>query len=392
MTLGPAYRLDPNPERDALLSACREFVDSEVVQEASALDEADAYPERISNRMRELGYFGLTIGAEWGGLGLDYETYALLVEELSRGWISVVGLINSHNTVAYAVEHDGSEEQKRRFLPRMATGEWRGAIALSEPDTGSDLASVRTVAVRTGEGYRLTGEKRFITNARAAHVLLVLARTASAEAGHNALSAFLVEKGTAGLEVRADHRKLGFRGLETADVTLDDVVVPTAARLGPEGGGFAVVMSALEVGRLAIAASAVGLARAALEHALRYSRERRTFGKPIGEHQAVALRLADMATRLNAARLLTLAACRAKRAGGRADMDTSMAKLYASETAMDICLAALRIHGGYGYVKEYPIERYFRDAPMFLVGEGTNEILSLLIARRLLQRAQAARP
>jgi alkylation response protein AidB-like acyl-CoA dehydrogenase len=375
-------------EQRRILAAIRAFVEKEVRPVAAEWERADRYPHELVEQMKTLGLFGATIPEAYGGLGLDYVTYALVVEELSRGWMSLAGVINSHLIMAYCVATFGTEAQKARFLPAFAAGSQRGGICLTEPQGGSDLQAIRTRAIRQGDHYLLTGTKMFVTNGRHGDTFLVLAKTdPGASPSHRGMSLLLVEKGHPGFQVGRDLGKLGYKGVETVELSFDAVPVPAGNLVGEsEGAGFKQIMAGLEVGRINVAARGVGVARAAFEDAIRYAQVRQSFGRPIAEHQAIQLKLADMATRLEAARLLTLEAARLKTAGERADLAAGMAKLFASETAQAVALEAMRIHGGYGYTTEFPVERYYRDAPLLIIGEGTNEIQRLVIARQLLKR------
>jgi alkylation response protein AidB-like acyl-CoA dehydrogenase len=374
-------------DRD-IVDAVRTFVEREVIPAASELEHRDEYPHALVARMRELGLFGATIPAEYGGLGLSFATYARVMEELSRGWMSLAGVINSHLILAYIIANHGTDEQRARFLPAMARGDKRGGLALTEPHAGSDVQSIRTVARRRGDDYVLSGTKMFITNARHGTMLAVAAKTdPQASPAYRGISMFAVEKNEHGPTVSRNLKKLGYKGIDTCEVLLDDLAVPAANLIGGrEGEGFKQVMSALEVGRINVAARAVGVGQAAFDNAIRYSQQRVTFGKPICEHQAVQLLLADMATRVEASRLLVMSAARKKDAGERCDVEAGMAKLFASEACAKVALDAMRVLGGYGYTQEFPVERFYRDAPLMMIGEGTNEIQSLVIARGLLQR------
>ncbi len=372
---------------DELVGAIARFVKQDVLPVASRLEHADEYPHALVERMQAMGLFGAIIAPEHAGLGLDLVTYARVVEELCIGWMSLSGVLNTHLLVARAIAEHGTAEQKRRYLARMASGEHRGALCLTEPEGGSDVANLRCRAVRDGESFRVTGSKAFITNARTATLLLVAVRTdAAAEPPYRGLSLLLCEKGP-GLSVGRNVEKLGYKGVETCDVAFDGLLVPSENLLGgAPGRGFGQVMSVLEVGRINVAARAVGVARAAFEHALAYARERETFGRPIAEHQAIQLKLADMATKIAAARLLTHDAARRRDRGERSDLEAGMAKLFASETCLEVATEAMRVLGGVGYTKDSPVERYFRDAPLMIIGEGTNEIQRLMIAKQLLAR------
>jgi len=371
-----------------VLDTVRRFVAREVIPVASKYEHADEYPQPLVDRMRELGLFGATIPAEYGGLGLDYTTYAMIVEELCRGWMSLSGVLNTHLMFAYVLQMHGTAEQKARYLPALARGEHRAALCLTEPHAGSDAQRIRTTAVRRGDHYVVNGSKMFITNARTATIYSLVAKTdPSADPPYKGISLFAAEKDAPGVTVGRQLDKLGYKGIETCEVSFEDFRVPAANLIGgAEGHGFTQVMSGLEVGRINIAARAVGVAQAAFEDAIRYAQERRTFGKPICEHQAIQLKLADMATKIEAARLLTRQAAGMKDRGERVDLQAGMAKLFASETCQEVSLEAMRILGGYGYVKEFAVERYYRDAPLMIIGEGTNEIQRLVIARSLVQR------
>jgi alkylation response protein AidB-like acyl-CoA dehydrogenase len=371
-----------------ILQTLRRFVEHDVIPVASDFEHRDEYPHALVDTMKHLGLFGATIPAEYGGLGLSFSTYAGIIEELSRGWMSLSGVINSHLIMAFIIANAGTAEQKSRFLPGMATGEKRGGLALTEPHAGSDVQSIRTVAKREGDNYVLSGSKMFITNARHGTMLAVAAKTdPNAKPAYSGISMFAVEKNEHGPTVSRNLKKLGYKGIDTCEVVLDNLAVPVANLIGgAPGAGFKQVMSALEVGRINVAARAVGVAQAAFENAIRYSQQRVAFGKPICQHQAVQLMLADMGTRVEAARLLVHNAAGKKDAGTRCDLEAGMAKLFASEACAKISLDAMRILGGYGYTQEFPVERFYRDAPLMMIGEGTNEIQSLVIARNLLER------
>src|SRR5215470_8889360 len=371
-----------------VVEAVRRFVDREVIPVASELEHNDEYPHALVAKMKELGLFGATIPQAYGGLGLSFASYARLMAELSRGWMSLAGVINSHLIMAYIIANHGSDEQKTRFLPAMAAGEKRGGLALTEPHAGSDVQSIRMTATRSGDNYVLSGTKMFITNARYGTMLAVAAKTdVRAQPPYAGISMFAVEKNEQGPTVSRNIKKLGYKGLDTCEVLFEDLEAPAGNLIGAqEGQGFKQVMSALEVGRINVAARAVGVGQAAFENAIRYAQQRTTFGKPICEHQAVQLKLADMATRIEAARLLTRRAAAMKDRGERCDLEAGMAKLFASETCQEVSLEAMRVLGGYGYTKEFRVERYYRDAPLMIIGEGTNEIQRLVIARGLVQR------
>jgi butyryl-CoA dehydrogenase len=379
---------DPEVRRE-LVDTVRRFVAREVAPVASEMEHADAYPNDIVEQMKQLGLFGITIPEEHGGLGLDLLTYIGVIEELAYGWMSLSGVINTHTIAAHLLVAHGSDAQKQRWLPRLAAGEIRGCLSLSESDAGSDTRNIACRAVRDGDEYVITGTKMWVTNGERAGMVALAVRT------DEGISCLMVEKEpgpkTGGITVSRNIGKLGYKGIETVEMTYDGHRVPADALLGDAGRGLSYILGALEVGRINIAARAVGVARAAFDAALAYAQDRRTMGKPIAEHQAIQLKLADMATKLEAARLLTRNAAERKQAGERTDVEAGMAKLFASEAAFDIATEALRIHGGVGYTTELPVERYYRDAPLMIIGEGTNEIQRLVIARGLLARASAGR-
>ncbi|AHH96469.1 acyl-CoA dehydrogenase family protein [Kutzneria albida] len=374
-------------EEQAVLDTVADFVRREVQPVARELEHADSYPEALIERMKQLGVYGLAIAERYGGVPVSAPCFALVTEELARGWMSLAGAMGGHTVVATLIGRFGTERQRERYLPRMATGELRAAMALTEPDGGSDLQALRTTAVRDERGYLVNGTKTWITNARRAGLIALLCRTdPRAEPAHTGISVLLVEHGP-GLTVSRDLPRLGYRGVESCELSFTDCRVPAEALLGDrEGAGFAQMMSGLEIGRIQVAARAVGVGRAAFEDALRYAQQRESFGKPIWQHQSVGNLLADMATKLTAARQLVLHAARTYDSGRRADLEAGMAKLFASEAAVQIALDAIRVHGGHGYSTEFDVERYFRDAPLMIVGEGTNEIQRSVIARQLVAR------
>jgi len=387
MKRDPSLALD-REEEEMILDGIDRFLERDVKPYVSELEANDTYPEDIVVKMKELGLFGATISAEYGGLGLPATTYAKIVEKISATWMSVSGIINSHLIMAAAVERHGTDEQKESYLPRFATGELRGGVALTEADAGTDLQSIRTVAKRDGnQGYVVNGAKMWITNSIHGNCVALLAKTdPEAKPRHTGMSLFIAEKGP-GFKVSRKLEKLGYKGIDTAELVFEDYYVKADKLIGgKEGFGLKQVLGGLELGRINVAARGVGIAQAALDESVKYSQMRKTFGKPICEHQAIQLKLADMATRVEAARLLTERAAEAYQRGDRADMEAGMAKLFATEAAMDNALDAMRIHGGYGYSKEYPIERLFRDAPLLLIGEGTNEIQRIVISRQLIER------
>ncbi|MBA9005426.1 alkylation response protein AidB-like acyl-CoA dehydrogenase [Actinomadura cellulosilytica] len=367
----------------------RDFADKEIMPVASEWERTGRYPDQIVERLRELGLFGLNVPEEYGGLAADRVCYALAFEEIARAWLGAAGLFGPHSVACWIVARNGTPEQKRRYLPRMATGELRSGICLTEPGAGTDLQGIATTAVRDGDHYVVTGAKTWITNARVAGVLPVLVKTRPGERSPQALSVLLVDTGSPGFQVTRDLPKLGYKGPETSELVLDRVRVPVENLLGgEEGRGMQQVLGGLEIGRINIAARAVGVAQAAYDAALGYAREREAFGRPISDFQAIQLKLADMATEIQAARLLTYwAAARSQATGGRVDMEAGMAKMYASEVAIRCALESMRIHGGYGYSAEFVVERLYRDAPLMAIGEGTNDVQRLVIARSLVSGA-----
>src|SRR3954453_2995086 len=399
MAAGPAF-YDKTQEQVAILEMVRQFVDEQILPQAEHYDAADEFPEPIVAQMRELGLFGVTIPEEHGGMGLDLTTYAMIVEELSRGWISISGIVNTHFIGSYLLMKFGTAEQQERLLPKMATGEIRAAFSMSEPELGSDVAAIKASATKTDDGdYSLSGSKMWVTNGLLSGLVFVLMRTdRDTSPPHRGLTCFIAEKEPGasenpGLTVPPKIKKMGYKGVESTELVFHDYRCPADMILGGEDAGlnkgFAQMMDALEVGRVNVAAHGVGIAQRALELGLKYSQERRTLGKPIAQHQAIQFKLADMATKAEAARLLTLKAVRMKDAGERSDVEAGMAKLFASETGKEVVEDSFRIHGGYGYSKEYEIERLYRDAPLLLIGEGTSEIQRMVIGRKLIQRSQA---
>jgi alkylation response protein AidB-like acyl-CoA dehydrogenase len=374
-------------EEVAIVGVVRDFVDRDVRPVVRELEHANAYPEQLIERMKEMGIFGLAVPEPWGEAQVSAQCYAAVTEELARGWMSLAGAMGGHTVVAKLIAVHGTQEQKDAYLPKMATGQIRATMALTEPGGGSDLQAMRTVARRDGDSYVVNGVKTWITNARRSQVVALLCKTdPGAVPAHQGMSILLAEHGP-GFSVSRDLPKLGYKGVESCELAFDDFRVPATALLGgTEGQGFAQMMRGLEIGRIQVACRALGVARAALEDSLRYAQEREAFGKPIWQHQSVGNYLADMATKLEAARQLTRYAARRYDSGERSDMEAGMAKLFASETAMEIALNAVRIHGGYGYSTEFDVERYFRDAPLMIVGEGTNEIQRNVITRQLIGR------
>ena len=378
-------------EEQAIIETVRDFVDRDVKPVVQELDHNNTYPEKLIAQMKQLGIFGLAIPAPWGEAKVTTPCYALVTEELSRGWMSLAGAMGGHTVVAKLILTYGTEEQKDRYLPRMATGELRATMALTEAGGGSDLQAMRTSAIRNGNDYVVNGSKMWITNARRAGLIALMCKTdPAAVPPHKGVSILLAEKGP-GFSLSRDLPKLGYKGVESCEIAFDNFRVPTSTLLGEhEGQGFPQMMRGLEIGRIQVAARALGVGRAALEDSLRYAQEREAFGVPIWKHQSIGNYLADMATKLTAARQLVLYAARLLDTGERVDLEAGMAKLFASECAMEIALNALRIHGGYGYSTEFDVERYFRDAPLMIVGEGTNEIQRNIIARQLISRGSVA--
>jgi alkylation response protein AidB-like acyl-CoA dehydrogenase len=372
--------------RREIVETVRRFVAREVIPVASDLEHEDRFPSEIVEQMRELGLFGVTIPEAYGGLGLDLLTYIGVIEELAYGWMSLTGVVNTHTMAATLILTHGNEDQKQRWLPTMATGQRRGALSLSEPDAGSDTRNISCRAQRDGDEYVLNGTKAWVTNGERAAVVALAART------DEGISAFIVEKEPGsqfeGISVSRHIGKLGYRGVETVEMAYVDHRIPAANLIGEGGRGLPQILGVLELGRINIASRAVGVARAAFDAALTYAQQRVTFGKPIAEHQAIQMKLAEMATSLEAARLLTKNAAERKMAGERCDVEAGMAKLFASETALSLATEAMRIHGGVGYTTDLPVERYYRDAPLMVIGEGTNEIQKLVIARGLLARTR----
>lgn len=377
-----------------ILTTVRQFVDREVVPVADDMEHRDEFPDEIVEGMKRMGLFGLTVPEEHGGVGESLVTYALTVVELARGWMSLSGILNTHFMGCYLLNKFGREDQQRRYLPRMATGELRSALAMSEPHCGSDVQAIRTKAVPDGDHYVVDGQKMWLTNGLRASLVMTLVKTdPGADPPHKGMSLLVVEKEAGnpqpapGLDVGKNIDKMGYKGVETTEMTFSGFRIPRDNLLGEsEGEGFRQVLDAIEVGRVNVAARAVGLATRAFEEAVRYSQEREAFGVPISRHQAIQMHLAEMGTDLEAARLMMLNAAEKKAAGERSDLEAGMAKLFCSEACHDICLKALRVHGGYGYSKEFTIERLYRDAPFLLIGEGTSEIQKTVIARRLLER------
>lgn len=371
-----------------ILNSIREFVERQVIPLAGQIEKDHEYPHEIVEVMKDLGLFSCNVPEEYGGLGLSYTTFALIVEELSRGWMSLVGPIGTHSVICDIINRFGTGEQKREFLPGLASGQRRGGLALSEADAGTDVQRIRTTAVRKGDGYLINGSKMWITNGRYGDTFVLAAKTdIHAEPPYKGISAFVIEKGGEGFIVGRDIDKLGYRGVETCELFFDNFFVPAQNLIGGrEGEGFKQIMTGLESERINVAARGVGLARAAFEDAISYAQQRYTFGKPICEYQTIQNMLAEMGTKIEAARLLVYSAAEKKDRGERCDLEVGMAKLFATETAQEVALQALRIHGGAGYSKDLRVERYYRDAPLLIIGGGTNELQRLIIARGLIAK------
>lgn len=385
-----------NEEQEAILEAVRDFVDNEIIPVANDLEHADEYPQAIVDGLKEMGVFGLMIPEEYGGLGESLLTYALVVEEIARGWMPVSGVINTHFIVSYMLVQHGTEEQKAHYLPRMATGEVRGAFSMSEPGCGSDVAAITSKAVREGDEYVLNGQKMWLTNGGSSTLVAVLVLTpGEVDEGasvYKKMTTFLIEKPSGfgevrpGLTIPGKIEKMGYKGVDTTELVMDGLRLSADDILGADPGkGFYQMMDGVEVGRVNVAARACGLSIRAFELGVEYAQQRVTFGKPIAEHQAVAFRLADMATKVEAAHQMMVMSARKKDSGERNDMEAGMAKYLASEYCKEVVEDSCRIHGGYGYSKEYEIERLYREAPMLLIGEGTADIQRMIIARRLLE-------
>ena len=374
-------------DESLILDSVDRFLERDVRPVAHELEASDTYPAEIVEKMKDLGLFGATIAQEYGGLGLPATTYAKIVERVSAVWMSVSGIFNSHLIMAAAVERFGTDDQKSKWLPRFATGEPRGGIALTEPDCGTDLQAIRVSAKRDGDAYLVNGTKTWISNSIEGDILAVLVKTDSkAEPPHRGMSLLLIEKGE-GFRVGRKLEKLGYKGIDSGEIVFEDCRVPAANLIGEqEGRGMQQILGGLELGRINVAARGVGIARACLEESVAYTQLRKTFAKPICEHQSIQIKLAEMATRLEASRLLVDSAAKAYDAGQRCDMEAGMAKLFATETAIFSSIEAMRIHGAYGYSKEFNIERYYRDAPLLAIGEGTNELQRIIIARQLVER------
>jgi alkylation response protein AidB-like acyl-CoA dehydrogenase len=377
-----------NAEQELIVGTVRKFVDNEVIPVASAMEHRNEYPHDLVGQMKQMGLFGLNVPEEYGGIGVDTTTLARVFEEISRGWLGLAGIIGTHSVMCDVVAGFGTDEQKRRFLPGMASGEQRGGICLTESNAGTDLQNLSTTATLDGDVYRINGSKLWITNARHGSTFLLLAKTdPAAQPAHRGMSAFIFEKGAPGMTVSRDIDKLGYKSVETCELHFDDFPVPAQNLIGGVvGRGFKQVMTGLETERLNVAARGLGIARAAFEEAIRYAQRRVTFGKPIAEYQTIQNKLADMATHIEASRLLIYSAAEKRDRGQRCDLEAGMAKLFATETAAEVSFEAMRIMGANGYSKDFPVERYYRDAPLVVIGGGTNELQRLIIARNLLRK------
>ncbi|HEX6262451.1 MAG TPA: acyl-CoA dehydrogenase family protein [Actinomycetota bacterium] len=388
--------IELSEDQEAIVKAVREFVEQEVFPIADEMEHRDEFPEKIVEQLKEMGLFGLTIPEEHGGAGMDVMTYALVVAELSRGWMSISGILNTHFMAAYVLRKHGTDEQKERWLPRMATGEVRAAYSMSEAGAGSDVQAIKTKAERDGDHYVVNGSKMWVTNGLRAGLVVTLVKTdPEADPPAKGMSLLYIEKEPGatefeGITVPPNIPKMGYKGVETTELVFENHRVPVENLLGEEEGqGFYQVMDGIEVGRVNVAGRAVGLATRAFEEAIRYAQEREAFGKPIAHHQAIQFKLAQMGTKLEAARLMLLSAAQKKASGERSDLEAGMAKLFCSEACKEIVEDALRIHGGYGYSAEYTVERLYREAPFLLIGEGTSEIQQMIIGRQLLERHKA---
>ena len=380
----------PDKVQQHIVASIREFVARHVLPVASELEHHDEYPHDIINGMKHLGLFGCNVPESYGGLGLSYTTFAMIIEELSRGWMSIVGPIGTHSVICDIIHRFGTDEQKQTYLPGLASGERRGGLALSESDAGTDVQRLRTTAKRVEGGYVINGSKMWITNGRHGNTFVLAAKTdTEVDPPHKGISAFIIEKG-AGFIIARDIDKLGYKGVETCELYFDNFFVPAANLLGGlENKGFKHIMTGLESERINVAARGVGLARAAFEDAIHYAQQRETFGKPICEQQTIQIMLAEMGTKIEAARLLTYSAAEKKDRGERCDLEAGMAKLFATETAQEVAWTAMRVHGGAGYAKDLNVERYYRDAPLLVIGGGTNELQRLIIAKGLLAKYPA---
>lgn len=385
--------VDITDEQEAIADAVREFVENEVYPVADEMEQRDEFPDKIVEQLKEMGLFGLTVPEKFGGAGMDLMTYSLVVVELARGWMSLSGVLNTHFMACYLIDKFGTDDQKQRFLPRLATGEIRASLSMSEAGAGSDVQAIACKATRDGDDYVVEGTKMWVTNGLRSGLVVLLAKTdPAADPPYKGMSLFLVEKEPGaekfeGITIPPNIAKMGYKGVETTELVFENHRVAAANLLGAkEGHGFQQVLDGIEVGRVNVSARAVGVATRAFEEAISYAQQRSTFGKPIAKHQAISFMLAEMGTKLQAARLMLLSAAKKKSAGERSDLEAGMAKLFCAEACHEIVTDSLRVHGGFGYSKEYTIERLYRDAPFLLIGEGTSEIQKLVISRELLER------
>jgi len=371
-----------------IISTVRQFVNQDVAPVVNELEDKDIYPKELADKMAELGLFGINIPEEYGGLGLPFKTLSDIFIELSKGWMSLAGILGTHTILSYLILNYGTEQQRKKYLPGLANGLYRGGLGLTESHSGSDVQNIKTVAKKNDEGYEINGSKMFITNGLNGNLFVIVSKTnLNATPKYKGISCFIVEKTDEGFSVGRKLNKLGYRGVDTCELLLQDCEIPLNRLLGTEEGkGFTQVMDGLETGRINVAARSVGVAKVALDMSIKYTKNRETFGKKIKDHQMIQSMIATMATKIEAANLLVSNAAKLKDRGERVDLESGMAKLYASEICQEVCMDAMRIHGGYGYVKDLPIERFYRDAPLMIIGEGTNEIMKLLIAKRIYEK------
>ena len=371
-----------------IISTVRQFVKKDVAPTVHELEDKDIYPKELADKMAELGLFGINIPEEYGGLGLSFKTLSEIFIELSKGWMSLAGILGTHTILSYMILNYGSEQQRKKYLPGLANGIYRGGLGLTESHSGSDVQNIKTFTKKNDESYEINGSKMFITNGSNGNLFIVVSKTdLNAEPKYKGISCFIVEKTDEGFSIGQKLNKLGYRGVDTCELLFQECEIPLNRLLGTEEGkGFTQVMDGLETGRINVAARSVGVAKIALDMSITYAKNRETFGKKIKDHQMIQAMIATMATKIEAANLLVDNAAKLKDKGQRVDLESAMAKLYASEICQEVCMDAMRIHGGYGYVKDLPIERFYRDAPLMIIGEGTNEIMKLLIAKRIYEK------
>ena len=371
-----------------IISTVRQFVKKDVAPTVQELEDKDIYPKELADKMAELGLFGINIPEEYGGLGLSFKTLSEIFIELSKGWMSLAGILGTHTILSYLILNYGSEQQRKEYLPGLANGIYRGGLGLTESHSGSDVQNIKTFTKKNDESYEINGSKMFITNGSNGNLFIVVSKTdLNAEPKYKGISCFIVKKTDKGFSIGQKLNKLGYRGVDTCEILFQECEIPLNRLLGTEEGkGFTQVMDGLETGRINVAARAVGVAKVALDMSITYAKNRETFGKKIKDHQMIQAMIATMATKIEAANLLVDNAAKLKDKGQRVDLESAMAKLYASEICQEVCMDAMRIHGGYGYVKDLPIERFYRDAPLMKIGEGTNEIMKLLIAKRIYEK------